>query len=416
MKGIIAAAGRGTRLYPIGITTSKTLVKILNKSIIEWSIDALKQNGINEVIIIISADEFGEQVRNHLENANIDGVNLQFATQKEQLGTAHVFQMAKELVDECEDFVALYGDDLYGPDNIRALLEHELAIIGKKVTDPEKWGILQHDEQGNLIKLVEKPKEMIGDLAHIGCMKLNARIFDFFDQLEMTERREYELTDSITMLANERPVKVIEAVDYWLPVGYPWHILDATEVLAPKVESKIEGEVEQNVVVKGKLILPASSKILANTYIDGNLIVGENTTIGPNVMIRGDVVIGNDCWIKFNSEIKNTVIGDSCKIHSGYIGDSIFGNHINFPTSIAGSYLGSFPVARVGSDPEENTNVKTLVKNNYVNTSRHKFGAVIGDSVQIGINTVIFPGIKIWPGAVTSPNEVVKNDIVNKWV
>lgn len=416
MKAIIAAAGKGTRLYPIGITTSKTLVKILNKPIIEWSIDALVKNDIKDIIVVISGDEFGDQVKDHLAKININNVNFEFVIQKEKLGTAHVFQMAKDLIGNDEEFIALYGDDLYGPDNIKQLLEHDLSIIGQKVEDPEKWGIFEQDANNNLVRLVEKPTEYIGNLAHIGCMKLHSRIFELFDRLEMTERREYELTDSITLLAQEKPIKVLEANDYWLPVGYPWHIIDATEVLAPKVESDIKGEVEANVIIRGKLILPESSKILANTYIDGNLIVGENTVIGPNVMIRDNVVIGDNCWIKFASEVKNSVIGDKCKIHAGYIGDSIFGNEINFPTSIAGSYLGSFPVARVGSDPETNTDVKTLVKNNYVDTTRHKFGAVIGDKVQIGINTVIFPGMKIWPGTVTSPNEVVKNDIVNKWI
>ncbi|SRR5258708_3853437 len=403
MKAILPVAGNGTRMYPLGVSTPKCLIPILNKPLVLWSLEALQKNGITEVVLVISAGVFGKKIQEYIAGLYLQNFKIDFAVQEQQLGTAHVVQMAKDFFTKGEQFIFMYGDDLYGPQNIAEILKVPgLAVTGMKVKDPEKWGIFQTDADGNLAHVVEKPKEFVGDLANIGCMKLDTRVFELFDQIKISPRGEYELTDTLQLLAGQEKIKVLSTSDYWIPIGYPWHILEATEYFLPKIEAKIDGTVEPNVTINGKVILPKNSIIKAGSYIEGNVIIGENTTIGPSAHIRGNTTIGNDCFIGFAVEVKNSVIGNGTRIsHVNYVGDSIFGENINFP---AGCNTANW---RHDGKP-----IETPVKNVMTSTGREKFGAVIGDNVRLGVDTQIYPGRKIWPNKITRPGEIVDKDIV----
>ncbi len=332
----------------------------------------------------------------------MSGATFQFVVQAEQLGTAHVVQTAKDVLSDQEEFLFINGDDLYGPKNIAQLITATgITILSKKVKDPEKYGILETDEQGHLVKMVEKPSQPVGNITSIGCMKLSSRVFALFDQLQKTERGELELSDTLNLLVKETSVQVLEGADYWLPVGYPWHILEATEVLAPLIEDKREGTVEENVVMHGKVSLPKSSTIKSGTYIEGNVVVGENSVIGPNAYLRDNVVIGSNCKVGFSVELKNSVIGNKTQVpHLSYIGDSVIGENVNFA---GGSLAANFR--------HDMKTVKTPIKTEMVDTGRIKFGTVIGDNVMLGAGTIIYPGRKIWPNKITLPGQVIDKDI-----
>ncbi len=403
MKAILPVAGNGTRMYPLGITTPKCLLPVLNKPLILWTLESLQKAGIDHVIIVISGGKFGQMIRDYVEKLNIPNLKLEMVIQEQQLGTAHVYQIAKDFFQSDEEFIALYGDDLYGPENIKQVIQSEgLAVVGVKVNDPEKWGIFQVDAQNNLVSVIEKPQEKIGDLAHIGCMKLHAKIFELYEQLEVSPRGEYEITDTLNLLAKQMPIKVLSSSDYWIPVGYPWHILEVTEHFMKSLTAKIEGTIEEGVHVHGEVVLPKSSSILHGSYIEGNVVIGENVSIGPNAYIRGPVVIADGAKIGFSVEVKNSVIGRNTQVpHLSYIGDSIIGNNVNFS--------GQSIVANWRHDAQH---VKTVIKGQLVDTGREKFGTVIGDDVKLGIGTKIYPGRKIWPNKTTLPGQVVDKDII----
>lgn len=406
MKAVLPVAGNGTRMYPLGSTTPKALIRILNKPLIEWTLQALSDNHIDEVVVVTSAGTFGSLIADYIQNEIVTKqkfpLKIHITVQEQQLGTAHVAQVAAEFFGKDEQFIFLYGDDLYGAKNIAAVLDAPgLAVVGMAVTDPEKWGIFQANEAGELVKVVEKPQEFVGNLANIGCMKLDSRIFALYDQLEITVRGEYEITDSLQLLAGQEKISVIAAPDYWIPIGYPWHILDATEHFLPLQTSKIEGNIGANVEQAGTLVLPASSSILPGCYLEGNILVGENVTIGPNARLRGNTVIGSHSHIGFGVEVKNSVLGESVRIpHLAYVGDSIIGNDVN----IAGGSM----IANWRHDAQP---ISTPIKGQMVSTQREKFGAVIGDHVRLGVNTSIYPGRKIWPNLSTRPGQIVDKDL-----
>jgi bifunctional UDP-N-acetylglucosamine pyrophosphorylase/glucosamine-1-phosphate N-acetyltransferase len=404
MKAVIPVAGNGTRLFPLTLTKPKALMRILNKPLIKWTIDELTKQGITGVILVISPNENGKMIREYIASEDWGDVEVEFAVQDEQLGTGHSLQMAKDFFSDDEEFVFFYGDDMYGPKNIERVVKSEgLAVVGKSVDDPEKWGILKKDEEGHLDMIFEKPKSNVGNLGNIGAYKLHSEIFDLFSEIQRSPRGEYEITDTINLLAKKHEIKVFEAEDYWMPIGYPWHVLEATEYFLQDLESKIEGEVEDNVTIKGNLVLPKSSRIQAGAYIDGNVLIGENTLIGPGTFIRKNTVIGDNCLIGFSNEIKNSVIGNGTTInHLSFVGDSVIGDDVH----IAGQFI------TANFDNEKET-VQTLVKGKPTDTGREKFGAVLGDGVRLDVATKIYPGRKIWPGKITKPGEIVDYDLMD---
>jgi bifunctional UDP-N-acetylglucosamine pyrophosphorylase/glucosamine-1-phosphate N-acetyltransferase len=408
MKAVLPVAGNGTRMAPIGVTTPKCLIPILNKPLLIWSLESLVQNDIEEVILVVSAGELGKKITDFIENElknfeSVNAIKISIAYQEQQLGTAHVLQTTKEFFSDDETFLFLNGDDIYSPQTVKQALDAEgLAVVAQEVTDPEKWGIFQTDEKGNLKQVIEKPEENVGNLASIGIAKLHSRVFSLFDQLKVTKRGEFEITDSLQLLANESPIKVLKNEGYWIPIGYPWHIIDATEILSKEISENIEGTIEENVIITGTVVLPKSSKILAGTRIEGTAIIGENVVIGPQANLRENVVIGDNSKIGFCVEVKNTVIGKNSSVsHLNYVGDSIIGDNVN----IAGGTV-------IANFRHDQKTVSTPVKGEMVDTNRKKFGTVLGDGVKLGINTSIYPGRKIWPGVKTLPGQIVDKDLV----
>lgn len=406
MKAILPVAGNGTRMYPLGLTTPKALIRILNKPLIDWTLEALVQNGIDEVVIVTSAGKFGTMIKEYMENeviaTNRYPLDIHLTRQEQQLGTGHVVQMAKDFIKPGEEFIFCYGDDLYGPGNIKAVVSADgLAVVGKEVNDPEKWGIFQGNAQGNLEKVVEKPQEFVGNLANIGCMKLNSRLFELYEKIAISVRGEYEITDTLQLLATEQPIKVIAAPDYWIPIGYPWHILEATEHFLPLQTDRVEGEIHPSVVRSGTLVLPQSSKILAGCYIDGNILVGENVVVGPNARLRGNVVLGDDSTIGFGVDVSDSVIGENSEISRlSFVGDSVIGDRCVISAG-----------TMISNGRHDGHEVSTPIKGQMITTGRAHFGAVLGDGVRLGINTSVYPGRKIWPHLFTRPGQVVDKDL-----
>ena len=190
---------------------------------------------------------------------------------------------------------------------------------------------------------------------------------------------------------------------YWLPISYPWSLLEANEMLLKeKKEFKKEGVVEAGATLKGSVEVGRNSTIKAGSYIEGPVIIGDGCEIGPNCHIRPFTSIGNGCHIGNCADVKNSIIMDGAKVpHLSYVGDSVIGENVN----VGGGSM----VANLRHD---NANVKSMVNGQLVDTGRRKFGTAIGDGAKLGAATIIYPGRKVWPGRTTKPGEAVKEDII----
>ncbi len=402
MKAIMLAAGKSTRTWPLTITRPKPLLKVANKEILLHNLEAL--NGlISKLYLVVGykKEMVVEFISKYKEKFDFEII---FVEQQEQLGTGNavmeVFEKHPELGGK---ILIMSGDDIFSRKDIEECCKFENCILVKEVQDIENFGAVV-EEDGFLKEIIEKPQDKkaeITKLANTALYVVSDRIRDCVKELKVSSRSEYEFTDAITDYSKQFRMRVVKVKDYWIPITYPWSLLDANKFLLERMESKVEGILEENVHVSGVVIVGEGTVIKSGVYIEGPVMIGKNCKIGPNCYLRPGTTIGNNCHIGQAVEIKNSIFFDNSNCaHLSYIGDSVIGFDVNLGAGTITANL-----------RHDNAKVKSMVKGELISTGRRKFGTVIGDNVHTGIHTSIYPGRKIWPGRTTLPGEVVRKDI-----
>ena len=396
MKALILCAGSSTRTHPLTITRPKPMLKVANKMILEHTLENLS-GLIDEAVIVVG---FKKEMIISCFGSKYKNIKLTYVEQKEQLGTGHAIMSAKDSISD--RFIVIPGDDLISKKDLINVLENEYGWLLKEVENPSLFGIVS-TQNGKAASVEEKPKNPKSNLASTGCFIADKRLIEMMQKLPKSQRGEYEITDALNFYIKERDMVCVTVSDYWLPISYPWDILAANEFLLNRIErSDFIGETEEGVTVNGKVILGKGSIILAGSYLEGNIIIGENCRVGPNAYIRGNTSIGNNCRVG-PAEVKNCVFFDNVRCdHVSYVGDSVLGD---------GAHLGAHTV--IANLRHDKSTIRSEVKGELVDTKRKKLGAIIGDNANIGINTSIYPGRKIWPRCYTAPAEIVKKDVVS---
>ncbi|MFH1511595.1 MAG: bifunctional sugar-1-phosphate nucleotidylyltransferase/acetyltransferase [Candidatus Woesearchaeota archaeon] len=394
MQAVILAAGKSTRMQPLTVTRPKALLPILDRSVIQVLLDNLQETA-EEAIIIVGY--LKEQVMQTI-GESYKNIKIRYIEQKEQLGTGHALLQAKDLLKG--KFLVLNGDDLYSEIDIQNCSRHELCVLGKEIKDPQKWGIISMSK-GNLLGIIEKPKETISNIANTGLYVLDNRIFAYLGKTTKSERGEIEIPAAITMMCKEHDISVETVQDYWLPIGYPWQLLEANVFFLNRIsESSIKGTIEENVHIKGTVVVGENTVIKSGTYIEGPAWIGKNCEIGPQAYIRKDTILLDN--VRTRAEIVDSLLmkGVTAK-HDSYIGHSVLGENCNIG---AGTITADYR--------HDGNNHVTIVMGKKVDTERRKLGAFIGDNVMTAIHTSIYPGRKIWPKKTTLPGEIVTKDIL----
>jgi glucose-1-phosphate thymidylyltransferase len=280
MKGLIPAAGLGTRLRPLTYNRPKPLLNVANKPIIAYAIENLRDAGITDIGLIVS-----EAFRTALESEALDipGVTLKLILQKEQLGIAHAVGQAEEWLNG-EDFCVYLADNLFEM-GVKRYVEsfqqdHCDAVIGLvRVANPREFGVAVLDDSGRIVKLIEKPKDPPSDLAVAGVYCFKNRILNVIHDLKPSARGEYEITDAITGLMHDGVVRGLEVEGWWKDTGRPADLLDANRLILEGIEP----------VVKGESI---NSRLVGRVRIDEGAIVRDSTIIGPVLIGPGAVLEG----------------------------------------------------------------------------------------------------------------------------
>ncbi|MCX6723851.1 MAG: sugar phosphate nucleotidyltransferase [Candidatus Staskawiczbacteria bacterium] len=229
-KVVIAAAGRGKRMLSLTDDKPKHLIEVSGKPFLFYVLDNLFKAGYREIIIVAGYKK--ELVEKSIKNytAPVSGeFTIKFADQNKEFkpedkyGTACPL-MLKEIKNFVgnEQFLFISGDNLFSVEDLKAInIDDGYNYVAGLVHDnPEKYGVLI--AEGNLLKtIIEKPKEYAGNLVNVGLYKFTYEIFNKVFQVNKSPRGEYELTDAVSLLAEEKKVRVIEINNNWLDFGEP---------------------------------------------------------------------------------------------------------------------------------------------------------------------------------------------------
>jgi len=393
MQAVILAAGKGTRLWPLTSTKPKVLSRVVDTNVLQHNLRQLSSL-VEEAILVVGYR--GKEIES-LIGDNYKGLKITYAWQEHLLGTGDAVKTASPFLKN--RFLALNGDDFYFKQDLAKCLERFPSILTKEVDDPRTGGaVLYHD--GLVDDIIEKPKEILSNLANIGVYFLDKSIFDM--TLEESPRGEYEITDFARHVAKTQKL-YFQIAKHWFPGSYPWQLLDINEFLLNQKERKIEGLVDKGCKISGPVVVDDGTIIKSKTIIEGPVFIGKNSIIGPDCYIGAYSSIGNHCQISEGVKIKRSIINDSSSLGiKSRILDSIIGESCILGANIVAENL-----------RPDNKTIEVMVKGKRIDTRREKLGCVLGGNVKIGDGTSLAPGTMVGGNSVVVSGSVISGNIGN---
>ncbi|SCY97283.1 sugar nucleotidyltransferase [Flavobacterium caeni] len=334
MKIIVPMAGRGSRLRPHTLTVPKPLIPIAGKPIVHRLVEDIAgviNQKIDEIAFIIHKD-FGKQVETDLiAIAEKLGSKGTIYYQNEALGTAHAIMCAKDSMTG--PIVVAYADTLFRAD-FTLDTSADSVIWVKQVDDPSAFGVVQLNENNQIVDFVEKPQHFVSDLAIIGIYyfksgeTLRAELQYLLDN-NVVKGGEYQLTDGLENMKVKGLKFVPGKVDEWMDCG--------NKNVTVETNSRLLGFLQGD----GENLVSASAKIENSTIIPpcfiGDDVILINATVGPNVSL-GKATHVTD------STIKNSLVQTHAHIKNANLDNAMIGNHASFDGKFTSISIGDYSV------------------------------------------------------------------------
>ncbi len=307
MKGVVLAAGKGTRLYPVTKVVPKPLLPIAGKITLAYAFDQLKDCGVREICVVVGENE--PAMREALGDGHQFGIDLQFVRQTDPHGLAHAVGFAKDFVGS-DDFVLYLGDAIYS----RSFAEHverfrasgcaNLNLV-KPVEDPRRFGVANVDGE-RIVKLVEKPQHPESNLVMAGMYVFGPQLWEVLPDLTPSLRGEYEITDAIQLLV-DRGELVLAGVytGEWFDTGTLDSFLETTRFL-----------------VQNRSLVGAGAQV--HGEIGSGVVIGEGAELDCDSIEDAAVLPGSKIQVK--GSIRHCILGGEVSSSAGLDGVIRYGN------------------------------------------------------------------------------------------
>jgi glucose-1-phosphate thymidylyltransferase len=236
MKGVVLAGGTGSRLHPLTLVTNKHLLPVYDRPMIYYPLQTLAGMGVSEVMVILGGRSIGDIVE-LLSDGQEHGLDLTYRYQRGSLGIAHAIGLCRQFVGQ-EPFCVVLGDNILRGDPLsRAAAEFEAGPYGAgallyRVPDPQRFGVADFDEEGNVVGFEEKPQVPKSDSIPIGVYFLRPGAFDVIERLTPSGRGEFEITDVLNHYIGEGGLYSAHYEGEWHDAGTIESLLDAGTMAA----------------------------------------------------------------------------------------------------------------------------------------------------------------------------------------
>jgi glucose-1-phosphate thymidylyltransferase len=382
-QAVILAAGEGQRLKPFTTLKPKVMLPIANKPILQYVLEALAQNGVFQVVIIVGYRK--EQVQDYFGSGEKFGVDISYVVQEQQLGTGHALKQVKDMAER--RFIVLSGDNIIEPDTLSSFTEAEAgSILLKEQGNTSKYGVVTVRD-GLVVDIVEKPEKAESLLVNTGIYVFDRQFFSFVEE-------EVDLVQALKNGLNEGyRLSAAKIHGRWLDAVYPWDIFALNDRTLRMLSPTRGGRTETGVVINGPVSVGKGTIIRSHTYIVGPAIIGENCEIGPSVCLLPSTSLGRGVVISPFTLVENSVINNNVEIGpNSTITDSI----IDYGCIIKGHFVARSGEAEVRIDGEHHS---------------VKMGALVGEHCQISDGVYVQPGRSLGTHCRVGPLKAIANDV-----
>jgi len=322
MRAIIPVAGVGSRLRPFTFTLPKVLLNVAGKPILGHILDKIIGDGINEATIVVG--HMSEMIQEFLE-ATYPDFRVQYVEQEERMGLGHAIYLSRHTIVDDEPLLIILGDTIFDVD-LGPVLSGDTSALGvKEVDDPRRFGVAVVND-GVITKLVEKPEQLISNLAVVGLYflrhpRLLVECLEEIVARDVRTKGEYQLTDALQMMIERGEKLRTFRVDGWYDCGKPETLLSTNKSLLMKnsTDRRIDG-----VVIDGPVYISPSARLR-------NCVIGPYATVGDHAEISEAVV-------------RDSIIGEHAKVSKVLLDHSIVGND--------STVVGGFKRMNVGDSSE----------------------------------------------------------------
>jgi NDP-sugar pyrophosphorylase family protein len=375
-QAVILAAGASTRTHPLTVDRPKPLLPLLNKPLLEHLLDQL-EGLVAEVILVVGFEQ--KQVRGALGEL-YGTLAISYCEQLAARGTGDALRQARPAVRG--PFFLLNGDDLVHRGDLARLAEERFGVLGALVPDPSRFGVLEVDAAGSVTRILEKPPAYTGrPLVSTGAYVFQPSVFDALEEVAFSDRGELEVVDVIKHLPDGERCQAVEASEAWIPIGYPWNLLEANLYLLSRSA--------------------VASPRLPGVEIRPPVLVGPESAIEAGCVLGPGVTIGNGCRILRGTVVVDSLIMDGVEVGPGCtIRETIIATGATVERDV-----------ETQTEPAGGGRVYSMVKDRPVDTGRTALGAIVGHDAKLGAASRTAPGVKIWPRVIVAPGTLVQTDL-----
>ncbi|UCH56836.1 MAG: NDP-sugar synthase [Candidatus Bathyarchaeota archaeon] len=313
MKALVLVGGFGTRLRPLSCTRPKMLFPLANQALLDWTLKNLAEGGVDTVVLAVNY--MAESLVRYFGPTKFD-LGIIYSREGRPLGTGGPIKKAADLLIDDEPFLVLNGDIISDIDYQR-LVEHHRSkgavatIALMRVQDPSRYGAVEQDGDGRVLRFVEKPErgEAPSNLINAGIYVFEKEVLDYIPDGRKVSTEE----EVFPILAKEGKLYGLEVHGLWLDIGVPEAYLEANQEILQRLDGPGRGE---------DIEVHKTTQILDPSYLGEGVKVGSHSVIGPNTSISEHVHIGEGCKIENSIIFPGATIGDYSSVRNAIIGEN----------------------------------------------------------------------------------------------